>query len=369
MDIIQRNLFRLLRSGTFGDNSKIEPMSEWKWNCLYGISVAHGVSALVYDGIWKRKNEFFINFSDCLRSKWEKHVSDIEQHNIHATATVAALVDEMNKEQFRPILLKGIPFASIYDNPLHRQSSDTDIYFPYMPQAKKAAVWAKNKGMNIDESTKHSLKYIYDGILIDHKKYMQRLTNPMLNRKLQQIINSEIRCCDSAYVRLNGVKTEVPPPTLNLLLMLVRTARYILSNGASLKQIADLGMFLRKVGDKVDYVKLDKWISSLSLGQMASLEGHLLIELLMFTEDEIPFIHHKKDNSIDNMLDNILLMRGTQSVDWHFSQGKNIFISNSNSGAMMWHIRHSGKLFRFYPSETMTNFFSSFANSLSHIEE
>lgn len=368
MDIIHRNFFRLLRSGTFGDNTQTEPMSEWKWNCLYNISVIHGVTALVYDGMAKRENDFFISFSDSLKSRWEKSVSDIEQHNIHAAATVAALVGEMNKEQFRPILMRGIPFASIYDNPLHRQSSDTDIYFPYTPQARKAAAWAKNNGKDIDESSKNSLRYSYGGIQIDHKKYMQYLTNPLLNRRLQQIINSEVRCCDSSYIKLNGTRTEVPPPTLNLFLMIVRTARSILNTGVNLKQLVDIGMFLRKAGDKVDYVKLDKWIAKLSLGQMASLEGYLLTELLMFTEDEIPFIHHKKDSSMGKMLGNILL-RGTHSADWHFSQGKNIFISNSNSSAMMWHIRHSGKMFRFYPAETITGFFSSFANSLSHIEE
>jgi hypothetical protein len=36
---------------------------------------------------------------------------------------------------------------------------------------------------------------------------------------------------------------------------------------------------------------------------------------------------------------------------------------------MLWSVRRSAKYFRYYPTETVTNFFTSFAHSLSHIEE
>jgi hypothetical protein len=57
-----------------------------------------------------------------------------------------------------------------------------------------------------------------------------------------------------------------------------------------------------------------------------------------------------------------------QAADWYFTQGKNVFVG-TNSGAMMWHVRHSAKYMGYYPSEAFTNFFANFAHSLSHIEE
>ena len=36
---------------------------------------------------------------------------------------------------------------------------------------------------------------------------------------------------------------------------------------------------------------------------------------------------------------------------------------------MLWHVRRSAKFFKYCPAETVTNFFTSFAHSLSHIEE
>ena len=51
MDIIQRNLFRLLRSGTFGAQEQIEPMSAFKWERLYQIAMLHDVIPYAYQGI------------------------------------------------------------------------------------------------------------------------------------------------------------------------------------------------------------------------------------------------------------------------------------------------------------------------------
>jgi hypothetical protein len=63
------------------------------------------------------------------------------------------------------------------------------------------------------------------------------------------------------------------------------------------------------------------------------------------------------------------LQNQQQSTDWYFQQGKDIFVHSTNSSAMMWHMQHSAKYAKFYPAESITNFFTSFVHSLSHIEE
>ena len=60
----------------------------------------------------------------------------------------------------------------------------------------------------------------------------------------------------------------------------------------------------------------------------------------------------------------------TRSQNWYFSQQDGgIFVHNSNSSATFSHVRRSARYFRYYPSESVTNFFASFLHSLSHIEE
>lgn len=50
-NIIQRNLFRLLRAGAFGDKTTIEPMSPFKWRRLYQMVEVQGVEDYFVDGI------------------------------------------------------------------------------------------------------------------------------------------------------------------------------------------------------------------------------------------------------------------------------------------------------------------------------
>ena len=369
MDVVERNFLRLLRSGTFGDDSPIEPMSQWKWERLYQTALMHGVAALVYDGIRSREGEFFINLSNEQRETWRRLVSETEEKSRQTNILTARLFEELNHRSTRPILLKGQAIATLYNMPLHRTSGDCDIFFPLAPQSKKADDWAKCNCDKEATSEKGVLQYMWKGIKVEHHHRMVRLTNVFLNRTLQSIVNKEIRCCDSTYLYIDGQKIETLPPTLNLLYTMVRIAKYILNDGVSLKQIIELGMILRKIGDKVDFIKLQQWIDKLHMGDMAQLEGALLTGLMNFSQDEIPFMRPNQKDDISAVTRDIFNLKGNHTYDWYFTQGKNVFVSTNNKSAMMWHINHSRRFFRYYPSETVTNFFTSFAHSLSHIEE
>lgn len=70
MDIIIRNLQRLAFSDEFYDQESIEPMSEWKWNKLYKITIANGLGPWVADGFRRYCDDFFLQPSDKLRSQF-----------------------------------------------------------------------------------------------------------------------------------------------------------------------------------------------------------------------------------------------------------------------------------------------------------
>lgn len=368
-DVAQRNFFRLLRGGTFGDAEQVEPMSAWKWRRVYQLSLMHGVAALVWDGIASHGGDFFMRLPEELSAEWRKTAKEIEGGNARLNEAVASLFDTFNREQLRPMLLKGQGLAALYPNPAHRTGGDIDIYFPYAPQARKADRWAESNGDGIDSGERGKMRYQWRGIDIDHHRTPLQLTNFILNRRLQGIIVKETRCCDSAYATIGGTRVEVMPPTLNLLLLITRIARYIVSEGISLKQMADLGVFLRTMGDKVDYVKLQGWTRQLGLRRMARVEGALLTRLFHLDADEMQFADGGTEEDTWRIEADISQLSGSHTDDWYFTQGKNIFVRTSDTGAMMWHIRHNASYFKYYPQEAFTNFFASFAHSLSHIEE
>lgn len=276
MDIIQRNLFRLLRSGTFNSDEKLEAMSAFKWDCLYQLAIMHEVIPYAYQGLQNCRSQFFLRLTDKQWKEWQK-----------------------------------------------------------------AANKAKNGQQNMNEEEDDFLRP-------DH------LTNPVLNHKLQDILDDE----------------HSNTTTRHLLLLLISIVRHILNEGMPIHQLLELGIFLRQEGSKVDFQTLGEWISSLNLSQMCQLEGQCLILLYGFQADELPFLQDKKDKRVEAIAQELLEFTNTRSQDWYFSQDDDsIFIHNSNTSAMFSHIRRSARYFRYYPSESLTNFFASFVHSLSHIEE
>ena len=102
--------------------------------------------------------------------------------------------------------------------------------------------------------------------------------------------------------------------------------------------------------------------------KITRLEAALLIHLFGIQPEEIPFTKTTISKKTIKIAEDILNTSSEQAADWYFTQGKNVFVG-TNSGAMMWHVRHSAKYMSYYPSEAFTNFFANFAHSLSHIEE
>ena len=184
--------------------------------------------------------------------------------------------------------------------------------------------------------------------------YPYRLTHPLLNRRLQDILDDE----------------HSDSHTRRLLVLLLRVARYFINEGFPVKPLVELGLFLRSEGSKIDFFLFDKWTKKLKLNEMDPLTGDMLITLLGFTKDEVPFASGTGGADTERIVEELLQPHLTSSRDWYFQQGEdNFFVHNSNSTAMFWYVKRSARYFKYYPSETFTNFLSSFAHSLSHIEE
>lgn len=68
MDIIQRNFFRLLRTGAFDDKEAVEPMSAFKWRRLYQMVEVQEVIDVFISGVNKQSKEEGLNLPDDLKA-------------------------------------------------------------------------------------------------------------------------------------------------------------------------------------------------------------------------------------------------------------------------------------------------------------
>ena len=100
-----------------------------------------------------------------------------------------------------------------------------------------------------------------------------RMNNSFLNRRLTKIQDDERHAIDTSI------------ETVYLLRIIVGNVNSILKSGINLKGIIQLGNYLRTKGDKVDFVKLEKWLTRLRIQRIAQLEGSVLITFFDFEQD------------------------------------------------------------------------------------
>ena len=369
MNIILRNFFRLIRSGVFDTEETIEPMSAWKWHRLYHTAMQHDVAPLLYDGILRCRQQFFMQLPEALEKHCLKTVSDIEHQNQITLDHLMELLDSYNLQQLRPIVLKGQSIAALYPAPLHRPTPSVDIFLPFATQGRKADQWAEANATPIATAHRYQYAFKWKDTRVTHHHRAAHLTNTLHNHALHVICDKEIRENPPTRILLAGKQVETLSPTLSMLLLIVRMTQQLLNSGLRVRQLCDLGVMLRTTGDKTDFVKLQEWTDRLHLGRMAQLCGNLLEELLGFTPDEIPFMRDATDGRIKQVVSDMELGHTNVSGDWYFQQAGDIFVHTANSSAMLHQVKQSARYLRYYPSESISNFFSSFAHSLSHIED
>lgn len=179
--------------------------------------------------------------------------------------------------------------------------------------------------------------------------------NSFLNRRLTKIQKEEPHVIDTSM------------ETVYLLRLIVSNANAMLSGGISIRGIIQLGQYLRTRGDKVDFVKLDNWLTKLHLQRMAQLEGSVLITFFNFEQDEIPFVKLVERGAYKLTLRS-LYYNIKDMEDIKFQQSQVGFV-HTTGGPMRKNLRRSMRFFGYAPIESASNFFNGFFRSLSEIEE
>ena len=180
------------------------------------------------------------------------------------------------------------------------------------------------------------------------------LSNAWLNRKLMSIRENEPLSEDASI------------ETLNMLDIIVQTTERLILHGVTFAHILNMGIFLRNYGDRIDYVKLEKWLLRLNILSMAELEASILIYTLGFQQDEIPFVRRVIPAAY-NMALNALSSDHTD-VDTATVSGRHIFTLNSG-GKLTVTFRNCQRSFFYAPLESVSVFLTQIASYIANMEE
>ena len=311
MNIIERNYFRLLRAGAYGSEEAIEPMSGWKWGQLLAIAHKLDMEALLGDGVKACANQFFVQIPTNVSEQWAEATLSAEHRHQAASADVATLLQQQASGQLRPILTGLWATQALYPTPAHHRTGLVSIYFPYTTQGNKADELARAIDAEATSPNKHVLHYNWQGLNVEHRHQLLQLSNKLNNHTLKDIIEKEWLEGGTSHITIRGQRIETVAPTLAMLVALVEMVKSTLANGISLWLLTDIGMMLRQLGDRMDFVKIESWIERLHFNRMALLTAQLLTGLLGFSADEVPFVRQPLGKAdIDALASSLLGTRG-----------------------------------------------------------
>ena len=182
------------------------------------------------------------------------------------------------------------------------------------------------------------------------------LKSKTLDEKLSQIVSKEYADAEKSY------------ETMMLMSIIIVNVEHMMNGYSYLRGIIDMGRLLRQEGNKVDFVKLDNWLSQTRMSRIANLQGSLLINSFGFTKEEIPYVSKVEKDAMQEMMKAVYGISSTHSDGWHFQESKSGFIVSSPLKAMR-SIRQSLHFRRYAPRESYSTIYRGFLKGLSEIEE
>ena len=112
-------------------------------------------------------------------------------------------------------------------------------------------------------------------------KTINKFSNPYLNKKLNRIIYNEIHSIDTSVDSITFLNRSID------------NIKNLLSANSYIRDLVEYGIYLRKYGNKIDFVKIDNWINTLKMNKIMNLVGIYLIKFFNFDTSEIPFYNNQ----------------------------------------------------------------------------
>ena len=203
------------------------------------------------------------------------------------------------------------------------------------------------------------LKIIYEEADINYrysvKQQTKKFSSIYLNRRYNKLVFNEIHSIDTSV------------NSLILLNKLIDNINTFLDCGVDIRKLADLGVYLRTCGNKIDFVKVENWIKALNIVNMCNLIACHLIFLFKFENSEIPFLKNGNDKyliSIQQTFEHSMRFGVTFVKHDKKKQSDKVTIN-----PMHKFNAHPWKYARLFPLEAVCRLGANIFKSLSNIDE
>jgi len=284
------------------------------WTVIKALADAHGLSAVVLDGINEilKTNFQLSTLNPQLKLSWIGEVMQSYEGRYAAyEKAIGSLAGFYNRHGYKMMVLKGYACSLDWPNPKHRPCGDLDIW-QFGKQKEADAVLAKEKGVKIDTSHHHHTVFKWDGFSVENHYDFINVHHHKSNAEFEKILK-QLGDDDSHFVVLNGEKVYLPSPSLHALFLLKHLMMHFASEGIMLRQVVDWGFFVEKHGKDIDWNYVLDVLDQFGMRQMFNIINAICVGDLGFDVNLFPTVQFVPSTK-DRVLNEILVPRYSSEV-------------------------------------------------------
>ena len=307
----------LVRQG-IGRESRVLSQ-EIDWTAIKALADAHGLSAIVLDGINEvlKSNSQLSTLNSQLKLSWIGEVmQNYEGRYASYEKAIGSLAGFYNQHGYKMMVLKGYACSLDWPNPKHRPCGDIDIWL-FNQQAAADKELVSSFKFKIDSSHHHHTVFGWGGFSVENHYDFINVHHHKSNAEFEKILK-QLGEDDSHFVVLNGENVYLPSPNLHALFLLKHLMMHFASEGIMLRQVVDWGFFVEKHSKDVDWNYVQEVLERFGVHQMFNTINAICVRDLGFDVAYFPTVQFDP-NLRDRVVNEILAPKYSASVP------KNIF--------------------------------------------
>lgn len=346
---INNLFFELIRVsiGVGGGGLSKTPTNE-EWKALYDTARKQSLVGVCFAGVQKLVEQKQAP-EEMLYLTWMGMAAKIQQRNEVVNQQTAQFYKKLADDGYRACVLKGQSVNSLYDNLRGlRQSGDIDMWMVAEPD--KVIEWARATGSMYYYDYHHADLSLYQDTEIELHYRPSLSRNLVRNARLQKWFKTE----GSKHIIFNdNLGFATPDFIFNVVLTMNHNLWHFLYEGVGMRQLLDLYFIIRSKNDNVNandnfLSETLKLLKHLKLQKFASASMWIMKEVFGL-EDE--YLLCEPDEDAGRFLLDEIMQAG--NFGHHDDRLKDNRYKTTRVGLMLAWMRHTFRLFRYYPADVL----------------
>lgn len=288
---IEHILLSLVRSAIWQSEPSTEglPLDESDWRALHFLTHKQTVQGIVYDAVCQLPEEL-LPPTDLLM-QWMEEVKGIEAtHQQHARALAWMCTRVEAESKLRPIVLKGLPLASLYPEPSHRVSGDIDLFYGSEKAAEEADRLVESWGSIVNRGEQGESIFAISGVPIEHHAFLTLSHVPCRRQRLTAWIEHSLSQQGATHeVMTDNMPVRVLSPKLDMVQLGSHNLKHSLNEGIGLRQLCDLALFVSHYHDALSTAPLRQLLSRFGLRRWTDLCLSYCVQYLGLPAERLPY--------------------------------------------------------------------------------